>query len=445
MRLLLLMERAEKILQDNLSLGRATPKQVKKKYTPRDVQIVHVHLLREKAEEYTDKWGTQSLVWNDFHKFASSLEVWVEEATGALREGSTLKNMTKLTKDFRRNFPNISTDLVQKMSDRTAAVTKWIPKEQAAFDKQLRVEGLTKLYYERFPECGKTASPLTTRLEREVNRAEEWVERLHAGMEFKADADYFKNLLKETTGPNPVLVESKDISMAEHFIQRYCLCQCRWEDGVFMIGCDSCEDWYHDKCVNLTEDKAKSLKSYKCPRCCQAANEDYAYGIIEGFHTPKKESVPPTPEKKEKKPKKEKKEKKPKKEKEKEVPKEKEKPKKKTHMSMVDAAKDSGAGEEGQPRTAALFTTLLYDNLHDKISAENSNVLWHLLNAYMNRPLNARLQEEILEAVKLVCGEQVLSEALAIVNKTYLAQTHGDISGKGHKSKDSKKNKKRNR
>jgi hypothetical protein len=34
---------------------------------------------------------------------------------------------------------------------------------------------------------------------------------------------------------------------------------------------------------------------------------------------------------------------------------------------------------------------------------ENSNVLWHLLNAYMPRELNARLQEEIIEAVKLVC------------------------------------------
>src|SRR5256885_1248824 len=44
-----------------------------------------------------------------------------------------------------------------------------------------------------------------------------------------------------------------------------------------------------------------------------------------------------------------------------------------------------------QPPTAALYATLLYENLHDKVSAENSNVLWHLLNAYMHRPLDARL------------------------------------------------------
>jgi hypothetical protein len=54
------------------------------------------------------------------------------------------------------------------------------------------------------------------------------------------------------------------------------------------------------------------------------------------------------------------------------------------------------------PRTAALYATLLYENLHVQVTPENSNVLWHLLNGYMTRMFDARLEEEILEAAKLV-------------------------------------------
>ena len=53
------------------------------------------------------------------------------------------------------------------------------------------------------------------------------------------------------------------------------------------------------------------------------------------------------------------------------------------------------------PRTAALYATLLYENLHVQVTSENSNVLWHLLNGYMNRMFDSRLEEEILEAAKL--------------------------------------------
>lgn len=30
-----------------------------------------------------------------------------------------------------------------------------------------------------------------------------------------------------------------------------------------------------------------------------------------------------------------------------------------------------------------MYATLLYESLHNRVSLENSNVLWHLLNGYM--------------------------------------------------------------
>ncbi|CAL5079370.1 unnamed protein product [Urochloa decumbens] len=35
----------------------------------------------------------------------------------------------------------------------------------------------------------------------------------------------------------------------------------------FWIGCDSCERWFHGKCVRITPAKADQIKQYKCPDC----------------------------------------------------------------------------------------------------------------------------------------------------------------------------------
>ncbi|CAM6116425.1 unnamed protein product [Calypogeia fissa] len=35
----------------------------------------------------------------------------------------------------------------------------------------------------------------------------------------------------------------------------------------FWIGCDSCEKWFHGKCVKITPARAEHIKHYKCPSC----------------------------------------------------------------------------------------------------------------------------------------------------------------------------------
>lgn len=34
-----------------------------------------------------------------------------------------------------------------------------------------------------------------------------------------------------------------------------------------MVSCDVCEDWYHLRCVGVTQTAAKSMKKYVCPVC----------------------------------------------------------------------------------------------------------------------------------------------------------------------------------
>jgi len=49
--------------------------------------------------------------------------------------------------------------------------------------------------------------------------------------------------------------------------QLYCICRKPYDPEIFMIACDSCDEWYHGSCINLTEDQAVDIKSYICQNC----------------------------------------------------------------------------------------------------------------------------------------------------------------------------------
>lgn len=49
------------------------------------------------------------------------------------------------------------------------------------------------------------------------------------------------------------------------------ICEETYSNDEFWIGCDSCERWYHGKCVKISVTKAQSIKHYKCPLCSKKA------------------------------------------------------------------------------------------------------------------------------------------------------------------------------
>ena len=48
----------------------------------------------------------------------------------------------------------------------------------------------------------------------------------------------------------------------------YCVCKQQY-DGRFMIQCDTCDEWYHGSCVNISPSEAVNIDKYKCPVCCE--------------------------------------------------------------------------------------------------------------------------------------------------------------------------------
>lgn len=85
----------------------------------------------------------------------------------------------------------------------------------------------------------------------------------------------------------------------------YCICR-KPNDHTYMIGCDSCSDWFHPVCVGLDHLAIGEIDSYTCPRCksqpasssvnaSAAVNNvsfDLASSGLNNNHTPVRSSTP---------------------------------------------------------------------------------------------------------------------------------------------------------
>lgn len=58
----------------------------------------------------------------------------------------------------------------------------------------------------------------------------------------------------------------------------YCICQRRQDDVEGgMIMCDRCEQWYHYRCMKITEDDVELVDQFICPPCHQVTGEQTTY------------------------------------------------------------------------------------------------------------------------------------------------------------------------
>uniref|UniRef100_A0AAQ4P7F4 CXXC-type zinc finger protein 1 n=1 Tax=Gasterosteus aculeatus aculeatus TaxID=481459 RepID=A0AAQ4P7F4_GASAC len=67
------------------------------------------------------------------------------------------------------------------------------------------------------------------------------------------------------------------IRLSRHFLwipkgPLYCVCR-KPEINCFMIGCDCCTEWFHGRCVGVSEKAAKSIRVWFCPLCRDASLE----------------------------------------------------------------------------------------------------------------------------------------------------------------------------
>mmetsp|Transcript_15649 Transcript_15649/g.18635 ORF Transcript_15649/g.18635 Transcript_15649/m.18635 type:complete len:157 (+) Transcript_15649:1303-1773(+) len=106
-----------------------------------------------------------------------------------------------------------------------------------------------------------------------VERAKSWTERarklLNSPIEVPSTTivvEGQKLLYSVNNIPVDMPEEKQLVACLDDSATRYCLCK-GFNDGGFMIGCDGCENWYHGRCVGLSQKVGEALTAWTCPQC----------------------------------------------------------------------------------------------------------------------------------------------------------------------------------
>lgn len=63
---------------------------------------------------------------------------------------------------------------------------------------------------------------------------------------------------------------AKETSCALVEARLFCLCHMPHSDGVLMVSCDTCAEWFHPQCLGVPLEDTKRQSSFVCPACKRA-------------------------------------------------------------------------------------------------------------------------------------------------------------------------------
>ncbi|OQS03693.1 ATPase [Thraustotheca clavata] len=106
-----------------------------------------------------------------------------------------------------------------------------------------------------------------TALYKHVSKATEWEARLKAsGLDSgQAKIAALVELLQEYKLGGFLVDFDMHRDVLVSATEQYCICRQPY-DGL-MIGCDLCENWFHDTCIGLSKEKLEKVEGYVCPSC----------------------------------------------------------------------------------------------------------------------------------------------------------------------------------
>ncbi|OQR97150.1 hypothetical protein ACHHYP_12678 [Achlya hypogyna] len=113
----------------------------------------------------------------------------------------------------------------------------------------------------------KVVAGAWTALQAHVATATAWEERLKtSGLDSgHAKIAVLVQLLHEYTHGGFLVDFDMHRDVLVSATEQYCICRQPY-DGL-MIGCDLCDDWFHDTCIGLSKEKAEKVEDYMCPSC----------------------------------------------------------------------------------------------------------------------------------------------------------------------------------
>ncbi|CAH0475551.1 unnamed protein product [Peronospora belbahrii] len=184
------------------------------------------------------------------HAHVRELQALLDSGSGLLLEQGTFKVVMDEVKKARI--------WLSKLKKRVRAlITKGVGRMSMAAARSLVEEG----------EDIAIDIPVFDFLKEHLEIASDWENRvLGSGIETgQARVGNLLALLNEYECARLVIDLDMHRNVLQTATERYCICRQPF-DGL-MIGCDYCDDWFHDNCIGMSKEKAEKVEHYTCPSC----------------------------------------------------------------------------------------------------------------------------------------------------------------------------------
>ena len=238
-----------------------------KKLMQANQQILPLHLQRL-VDFYVHCLGVLLLRILEADEWASMVQSIMSRSYGAHAGGGgkqcILEVSCLLEWAMRRN---IESSTRNKLEEAILQVDDWVRKVNAM--KRRDANALLEVDELRdFCRAGEKLlvyRPEATEMREELRRAKSWIRKLQATGIEKGTAltQDLQILLPES---ETICADfSAHVDAIYSAVKTYCLC--RQAYFGHMVGCDTCDDWYHLPCVGLNKAQADKIDKYNCIRC----------------------------------------------------------------------------------------------------------------------------------------------------------------------------------
>lgn len=208
---------------------------------------------------------------------------WCKKAEQLLDIDERRPSLEKLNElaEKSREFPSRS-ELIQKVRKLAKDASSWsklASKALASDEKMSMSEG--KMLFDQGDKLGFTCPEMKV-FRNGLKSARGWSTRVKR-CKLEHGTVQHANIVSLLEEHNALVFDMGDeVAQLSQAMKNYCLCRRPYEG--FMIGCDTCEDWFHGPCVGLSESRADKVTKYVCLRCSlkktYTASSFAAVGII---------------------------------------------------------------------------------------------------------------------------------------------------------------------
>ena len=230
--------------------------------------------LRELMADAEARGLTHLPVAEQLQKRCAAAGKWVQRANNALRRRTGMPLLETLHQEA--SGIAVKLEQMEEVVQRISAAQSWSARAKAALARTATVEEMRALQAEA--EALDVTVPEESTVADKVSSMDRWLKKAGTAFLKRGCAATLLECLTASTPPELSVLDEEGNASSAGLACAYCTGNDAATLNRFMVGCDTCERWYHGPCVSMSKAAADAVDTYLCPECAKLAGVPYAFG-----------------------------------------------------------------------------------------------------------------------------------------------------------------------